>query len=594
MTGMGTNVLSLEETIDLILKNQSEFDRSAILKMIKEKREELGPEVVNDESAAMIVARELGVDLHQISAKARFKIEDIEETTKCVALTVKILSVGDVRTFKRQDGTEGKVASLGVADETGRIRLVLWDEKTDAVTEEAVTKGTVIRILGGYVKKGLGDALEVNLGRTSTLKVLDDYEIEEMELDLSDADIVKMGELQDKMFGITVRAKVGTVYPMSTFTRKDGSEGRVLSIIAGDETGSARIVFWDDRADEIQDVQVDEVIGVADVLTRAGRYGDTEVHVGSASSIQRNLDDIKAVDMDVSGRTTAEPLGMKSISDLTSDMRDVDIEGKVVGVYEVRTFERDGRQGKVQNVMIADETGRIRVTFWNEDVDKVKKLKEGDVLRIQHGYCKDGYQGGVEYQVGMKAEISINPKDSDLKKVDIAALAQDTIRHYGRVMIGDITDESENKNVEVSGIVVKLPQSSPIYLACPDCKKKVQKEGDEYHCSVCGTIKEVEPRMLYKVTLDDGSGTIRVTLFGEAGETLLGMNATDAKQIIDETGDQNAPLERNADQMLGRYVVVSGRVSRFKDSLDISASGLAFADPVAEIKRMKERIDKIK
>ena len=66
---MGIIVLTLEETIQLILDNQSEFDRSDILKMIQEKREELGPEIVNDESAAMIIARELGIDLQQISGK---------------------------------------------------------------------------------------------------------------------------------------------------------------------------------------------------------------------------------------------------------------------------------------------------------------------------------------------------------------------------------------------------------------------------------------------------------------------------------------------------------------------------------------------
>ena len=44
----------------VILKNSSEYDLKDILKLIEDKRKELGPEVVNEESAAMIVARELG------------------------------------------------------------------------------------------------------------------------------------------------------------------------------------------------------------------------------------------------------------------------------------------------------------------------------------------------------------------------------------------------------------------------------------------------------------------------------------------------------------------------------------------------------
>ena len=103
-----TYLLTLEETIELILKHRSDYERKDILTMIEEKREELGREVINDESAAMIVARELGVDLHQISPKARQKIEDITEATRSIALTAKIINIGTVRTFSRKDGGGGQ------------------------------------------------------------------------------------------------------------------------------------------------------------------------------------------------------------------------------------------------------------------------------------------------------------------------------------------------------------------------------------------------------------------------------------------------------------------------------------------------------
>ncbi len=46
--------------------------------------------------------------------------------------------------------------------------------------------------------------------------------------------------------------------------------------------------------------------------------------------------------------------------------------------------------------------GAIRVTFWGEDNEHIAKAKEGDVIRILHGYVKEGYRGGLEYQVGRK------------------------------------------------------------------------------------------------------------------------------------------------------------------------------------------------
>jgi len=158
-------MLTLEETIERILKNRTDLERKDVSKMIKDKREELGPEVINDESAAMIVARELGVDLHQMSA-SRMKIEDLTETTRNVAIKARVDHIGGVRTFAKKDGGgEGKVASIRVSDESGSIRVVLWDDLTRIIEEDLISIDEFIEIRGGFMRKGLGDSLEISMGR---------------------------------------------------------------------------------------------------------------------------------------------------------------------------------------------------------------------------------------------------------------------------------------------------------------------------------------------------------------------------------------------------------------------------------------------
>jgi replication factor A1 len=592
-------LLTLEETIELILKHRSDYERKDILKMIEEKREELGREVINDESAAMIVARELGVDLHQISPKARQRIEDITEATRSVALTAKVINIGTVRTFSRKDGGgEGKVASIIVSDETGNIRVVLWDDLTNAVSEDVLSVDDIIQVRGAYVKKGLGDALELNLGRMGQIRVLEDYEIEDLGIDFSGTSIGehKISDLKDGLFNISLKAKVQRVFRLSTFTRqRDGSEGRVLSIVGADETGTVRLVFWDDKASEMENAEIGEVIQLSGVNTRLNRDGsDVEVHIGRAASIERGLKDkIDAVEA-VQAGGGSEPLGMKPIVDLTTGMWDVDIEGKVVTVYDVNTFSsKDGTEGRVRNVILADESGKTRVTFWNDDVDKIEEIKEGDIIKILHGYVKEGYRGGVEFQVGRKAEIHINPKGSKLKKLDVSQVAVQPMVKAARALIEDIDDNMEGKSAEICGIVVNLSQTmSPIYQACPSCSKKLEETDDGFVCKSCGKTDKPEPRMLYKITVDDGSGSIRVTLFGKVGEELLQMTAEEANEMIKKTGKEAQPLIENAEKVVGRYIAVYGRVKKFRDSFDLSASGFEFADPVTEIKRMKEEIQK--
>ena len=727
-------MLTLEETIELVLKHKSEYEKNDILVMIQEKRNELGPEVINDESAAMIVARELGVDLLTMSPSARQRIEDIDESTKNVSgLVGRVDRIGEVRTFTRKDdNSEGRVVSIFVSDETGSIRVALWDDKTKAVTEEYISIGSVVQIRGAYVKIGLGDTPELNLGRVGTIKPLESDEIEELGIafDESKGEAMKISALQEKTFDISLKVEVQRVFRVSTFTKKDGEEGKVLAMIVADDTGSTRLVFWDDKADEVEGVEPGEVIGITrGAYTKPNRDGtEIEVHVGKTSVIERGLKDkIKAVETASTFVGSSEPLGMKDIADLSVEMKDVDIQGKIATIYEVRTFTRkDGGEGSVQNIVIADKSSQVRVTFWGNDSDKIAKAKEGDVIRILHGYVKKGYRGGVEFQVGSRAEVILNPKGtsklkqldlskitddasssedggsseplgktsitdlsvgmrdvdiegkvvtaydvktftrkddgtegrlrnviiadqtakirvtfwgddvdkikdiqeddvieirhgyvkagfkdgleyqvgrkgeivlnpegSDLKQLDLSDVAFETgISQAPRILIGEIDDSYEGKNVEVCGIIVDMGQNRVYYDACPECNKKVEVVDDGYNCKSCGKVPETKPRMFFKITVDDGSGSIKSTLFDTYGEELLGMSAVEAKELVEKSGKEDEPIRASTEEIRGRYIVIHGRVKRFLDALEISSNGVGLADPVEEIKRLKEVIQK--
>jgi replication factor A1 len=724
-------LLTLEETIELILKHRSDFERNDILTMIQEKRQELGPEVINDESAAMIVARELGVDLHKVTPSARQRIEDITESTKNVNALVGIIdNISSVRTFQKQDGTEGKVANVFLRDETGSIRVVLWDDTTRAISEDFLTIGSIVQVRGAYVKMGLGDTIELHIGRMGTIQPLESDAIDELGLDFDEQPAskeMKISSLQDRLFDVAMKVKIQRVFNLSTFAKKrDNSEGKVLSMIVSDDTGTARLVFWDDRAEEMEDAQPNEIIRVTGAYTKTNRDGnEIEIHAGNTAKVERKLKDkMKTVDAPIVSSGSSVPLGMKNIGDLTTDMWDVDIEGKVATIYDVKTFtKKDGSEGQVRNIIIADQTSKIRVTFWDDDVDKIAKVKEGDVIRILHGYTKEGFRGGLEFTVGKRAEIVLNPKGSQLKQLDLSDVSfgsiqastsdstplgmknigdlttdmwdvdiegkvatiydvktftkkdgsegqvrniiiadqtskirvtfwdddvdkiakvkeGDVIRilhgytkegfrggleftvgkraeivlnpkgsqlkqldlsdvsfgsvpiQASRVLIGDIDEGTEGKNVEVCGIIVGIAQTGVIYQACPTCNKKLEATGEGYNCKSCGPVKDPEPRMLYKITVDDGSGSIKATLFGNVGEKLLEMTAEEAHKMITKSGKEDEPLRVKSDKILGRYVAMYGRVKKFRDSLDISVNGFEFADPIQEIKRLKETIQK--
>ncbi len=56
------------------------------------------------------------------------------------------------------------------------------------------------------------------------------------------------------------------------------------------------------------------------------------------------------------------------IKEIYAGMRGISAVGKVVRKFDVREFQKGEGLGKVCSLIFGDETGTIRVVFWNEQV----------------------------------------------------------------------------------------------------------------------------------------------------------------------------------------------------------------------------------
>ena len=107
-----------------------------------------------------------------------------------------------------------------------------------------------------------------------------------------------------------------------------------------------------------------------------------------------------------------------SISDLKVGDGKVSVEANVKEVGEARTFNKFGRDLRVSNAVIEDESGSIKLSLWNDDVDKVKV---GDKVKIVNGYVGEfngekqlttGKFGSLEVVKGDGSESSETPSES--------------------------------------------------------------------------------------------------------------------------------------------------------------------------------------
>lgn len=104
---------------------------------------------------------------------------------------------------------------------------------------------------------------------------------------------------------------------------------------------------------------------------------------------------------------------INKITDLKPDI-ECTVFGKVTNSSELRNFKRkNGSSGKVVNLELTDETGTCTLVLWNKDVELVrnKTIQKGTNVKIINGYVKNGFNGGLEINVGRWGLIEIEPEN---------------------------------------------------------------------------------------------------------------------------------------------------------------------------------------
>ncbi len=88
------------------------------------------------------------------------------------------------------------------------------------------------------------------------------------------------------------------------------------------------------------------------------------------------------------------------IKDLKEGMKNVDIEVTIDFLGEKRSTSGYNNDSFVAG-FVTDETGEIKVTFWNEDV---KKAKPGKKFRIEKGYVT-AFKGAIQLNASKEKGI---------------------------------------------------------------------------------------------------------------------------------------------------------------------------------------------
>lgn len=466
-----------EDVIKRILALKPNLTREAVERLIQEEKAKAAG-LLTDEAAAHLVASNLGMDGAGERIEAKLKIGALTSGLNDVSLTGRVLHVFPPRTFQRADGRQGKVLRMLLGDQTGSVAVVFWDDRADHVIASKITRGKIIRVLHGYSRERQGTGeIEVNIGNRGTV-YMEPLDAVDSEFPGFDSFFKNPGEVSSTG-SVNVEGVVMGRSPVSTFTRKDGTEGKVGRLTLEEGGRQITLVLWDEKAAEVGKLSDGTRIRIIGASSKVGQGGGYEVHLNRSSEFE----------VVEEGVLPHEPVSKwAKIGELKEGMRGVSVAGKVTSVGTPREFIRkDGTKGQVASVVLEDETGVVRLSLWDDDIKALGDMKVGAVIAVENGYTRAGF-GGVDLNKGRLGSFKINPRDVFIKTLNV----EDRVTEIKDLREGE-------KSITVQGQLLDDPISREV-----------------------NTMRG--PTTVVSFRVDDGTGEARVSLWREHGKAVEGLS----------------------------------------------------------------------
>ena len=290
-----------------------------------------------------------------------------------------------INTFNTQESERPATIFLISPDDLDsyQLKVNFWRERKKEVGELKI--GEKILIEGVTVKEGLQNTIEANFNRSSNISILEHppnpnkYEklIKNFNLqkgkypDIQNKDLgsIQLGE----NFNLTV--KITWIGKIGSFSKKDGVQGNFIRLGIYDNTGSNVIVLWDENAKNVEKFNQKDVVTIKNAYLRENK-GNLEISLSKNGSIEK---------ANLNSDSIPESVPYITIQSLTKNWKIASVWGNIVSKNDLRTFNRnDGSEGKVRSLLIADNTGDMRLVAWNTNIDMIEQLEPGMIISAEN------------------------------------------------------------------------------------------------------------------------------------------------------------------------------------------------------------------
>jgi len=387
------------------------------LRRLEEKKGELKG-LITEEGAAIMVAKDLGIDFFDSSSPSnidlKIQIKDLKPQMKNVEIAGRMYDIGELREFQKKDGGQGFVLNFRLADSTGSIRVTVWDAGAQALSQQVIENNTLAKLSKAYMRESRNlEDLELHLGNKGRI-VLEPADVdpeqfpilEEKELETIEEVPINTGSPFVPINAINSKAKVNvagtivSVYPLRTFQRKSGGDGTVQNYKLKDASGEIRMVIWGSK----NELQVGDILEVKDIESRFSDYSNSwELHVWKGTTI------------DVVG---TNPHAMPSAVPLANIGPGEFITEGWISSKKPPSYTLTGKV--IQSLLINDRgSTQLGITLFGDQISQYANLKIHDRVRVT-GFAKE-YNNKLQLTLGFSGSIQIidvNVDDEPIRKTN--------------------------------------------------------------------------------------------------------------------------------------------------------------------------------
>jgi replication factor A1 len=230
---------------------------------------------ISEKSKIGINPQDVEAKKYPTASKFTMKINEITQAYKNNKINVigTVKSRFSISTFERQDSNVGKVARIMLADETGEIATVVWNEKVDEL-EENLKKGARLQILDAKVKKTLNEGLEIHVDSSTYMELLTPSE-----------EFLKIAYLQPSSGIVSVEGHVVSKPTLREVKTSKEELVKLASFELMDETSRVWVSAWRKHAEVVKDFKRGDRIVIKDAYVKRGFSDQLEISTRESSTI---------------------------------------------------------------------------------------------------------------------------------------------------------------------------------------------------------------------------------------------------------------------------------------------------------------------